>query len=383
MSGAMAGGPLQGFRVLEFGGFGPGPLGATLLADMGADLIRIDRLAALPLEDDEVQFDIYRRSRRCIALDLRSPRGTELALRLVESAHGLIDPYRPGVMERLGLSPDTCLARNARLVYGRVTGWGQTGPIASRAGHDANYIAMTGALHAIASREGMPVPPLNFVGDGAGGLLLAFGMVCGLLEAERSGQGQVLDAAMVDAASLLFAPFMAASLHGRWGAPGSNLIDGGAHFYNVYATSDGEFVSVAAIEPQFYAELIQRIGWNLDELPPQMDQKSWPVMRQRFADLFRSRTRAAWCALLDRGDTCFAPVLTAAEALEHPQSTARQAFTQLGGVPHPMPAPRFSRSGGRSPEVPRPRGADSMDILTQIGVSPEELEALRASRVVL
>jgi alpha-methylacyl-CoA racemase len=286
-------------------------------------------------------------------------------------------------MERLGLGPDTCLERNPRLVYGRVTGWGQTGPNAPRAGHDVNYIALTGALHAIASPQGVPVPPLNYLGDGAGGMLLAFGMVCGILEAGRTGKGQVIDAAMVDAASLLFAPFMASSLHRRWGAPGSNIIDGGAHFYNVYATADGGFVSVAAIEPQFYAELIQRIGWDIDELPPQMDEGTWPAMKKRFEELFRSRTRDEWCELLNRGDTCFSPVLAAAEALEHPHATARQAFTRIGGVPHPMPAPRFSISGGRVPEAPHARGADTMDILTQIGISAAQVEELRASSVVL
>lgn len=379
----LTGGPLRGLRVLEFGGFGPGPLGATMLADMGADVIRIDRLAALPLEDGDVKLDIYRRSRRSVALELRSPRGTELALRLMESAQGIIDPYRPGVMERLGLGPDTCLARNPRLVYGRVTGWGQTGPNASRAGHDVNYIGLTGALHAIASPQGVPVPPLNYLGDGAGGMLLAFGMVCGLLEAGRTGKGQVIDAAMVDAASLLFAPFMASSLRGLWGPPATNLIDGGAHFYNVYATSDGQFVSVAAIEPQFYAELIRRIGWNLAELPPQMEPTSWPSMKQRFAELFSTRTRTEWCELLDHGDTCFSPVLTAAEALEHPHATARRAYTRIAGVPHPTPAPRFSGSGSRIPEEPRERGSDTTDILTQIGISTAEVEALRASGVVL
>lgn len=380
----MAQGPLDGIRILEFGGFGPGPLGAMMLADMGADVIRIDRLTALPLEDQDVRLDVYRRSRRCVALDLKSPRGIELTLRLMETADGIIEPYRPGVMERLGLGPEVCLRRNPRLVYGRVTGWGQTGSSALRAGHDLNYIAVTGALHAILPEQGPPVPPLNYVGDGASGMLLAFGMVSGVLAAQRTGKGQVVDTAMVDAAALLFAPFMGPSLRGLWGPPGANLIDGGAPFYCAYETADGRFVSVGAIEPQFYAELLKKIGWKIDELPPQMDRGAWPEMKRRFAELFRLRTRDEWCRLLDVGDTCFAPVLTATEALGYVHATTRQAFTWIGDVPHPAPAPRFDVSGARAPEEPRPRGADTAEVLRElVGLSQPEIDELCGARVAL
>lgn len=380
----MVNGPLAGIRILEFGGFGPAPLGATMLADMGADVIRIDRITAAPLEEEfDLKLDITRRSRRCVALDLRSPTGVELALRLIEKGDGVIEPYRPGVMERLGLGPDVCLERNPRLVYGRVTGWGQEGEWAQRAGHDLTYAAVTGALHAIAGRHGPPTPPLNYLCDGAGGMLLAFGMVSGLWAAKHTGTGQVVDSAMVDAASLLFAPFMASSVHGRWGPPGSNLIDGGAHFYNVYETADGKFVSVAAIEPQFYAELVERLGLDMHALPPQMDQSTWPVMKRRFEELFRSRTRDEWCRRLDSGDSCFAPVLQASEALEHPHAIERDAYEYIAGVPHPTPAPRFSVSGSRSPSEPRPRGADTVEVLQELGISPAEIEGLQRSGAVL
>jgi alpha-methylacyl-CoA racemase len=375
-------GPLAGLTIVELAGIGPGPMAAMMLGDMGADVIRVDRTreAAMDFLSDP-RFAVHTRSRRSIAVNLQQPEGVDVVLRLAQRADGLIEPFRPGVAERLGVGPDRCLAANPRLVYGRVTGWGQEGPLARAAGHDINYIALTGLLHAIGRAGERPVPPLNLVGDfGGGGMLLAFGMVCGLLEARRSGQGQVIDAAMVDGAALLFGSLFGLHNAGYWkDERGVNLLDTGAPFYDVYETKDGKFVSVGAIEPQFYALLLEKTGLAKDTLPPQMDRDAWPAMKDRLAAVFRTRTRDEWCAIMEGSDVCFAPVLSIAEAPAHPHARARAAYVDVAGAPQPAPAPRFSRT---RPEVSRPaprRGDHTEEILGEAGFTPAEIKELRAA----
>jgi alpha-methylacyl-CoA racemase len=370
-------GPLSGLRIIEMAGIGPGPFTAMLLADMGADIIRVDRRKTLFGAD--AGLDVLNRGRPSIVVDLKHPDGVDTVLRLVEAADGLIEGYRPGVMERLGLGPEACLARNPRLVYGRMTGWGQDGPMASAAGHDNNYIALAGVLRNFARSGHAPVPPLNLVGDfGGGGMFLAFGVVCGLLEASRSGQGQVVDAAMVDGSAVLMTMIYAFRAQGIWaGEPGDNLLDTGAPFYDVYETSDGEYVAIGAIEGQFYAELLDRLGIDAAELPHQMDRSQWPALKARFAEIFRTRTRAEWCELLEGSDACFAPVLSMDEAHRHPHNAARATFTERGGVLQPAPAPRFSRTApelGRPPSSP---GADTDEALAAWGFADDEIAKLR------
>ncbi|MGH7042202.1 MAG: CaiB/BaiF CoA transferase family protein, partial [Acetobacteraceae bacterium] len=358
-------GPLAGLRLIEIAGIGPGPMAAMLLGDMGADVIRVDRLHPVgPERFADPRHAVHGRSRRSIALDLRRPGAAEVVLRLAAGADGLMEPFRPGVAERLGIGPDPCAARNPKLVYGRMTGWGQDGPLAQAAGHDINYIALTGLLHAIGPKE-RPVPPLNLVGDyGGGAMLLAFGMVCALLEAARSGRGQVVDAAMVDGAALLFGAAFGAFQAGAWrDERAANMLDGAAHFYNTYETADGAFVAVGAIEPQFYQLLLDAAGLGGEALPDQMDRAAWPGLRARLAAIFRTRTRAEWCALMEGTDICFAPVLSIAEAPAHPHAVARGAFVAMDGVPQPAPAPRFSRTPGAARVAPR-RGAHTETVLT-------------------
>ncbi len=372
-------GPLQGVKILEIAGIGPAPFAAMMLSDMGAEVLCIDRVsrhrAAGPGRD------VLRRGRLGVGLDLKHPEGAATLLALCERADALIEGFRPGVMERLGLGPEACLARNPKLVYGRMTGWGQHGPLAHAAGHDINYIALAGALHAIGRAGEKPLAPLNLVGDfGGGGMLLAFGVVCALLEAGRSGRGQVVDAAMIDGASLLMAMFhgmRAAGLHGD--ERGTNLLDSGAHFYETYETSDGKHVALGAIEPQFYAELLKRIGLDQEPLPPQMDRASWPALKQRLAELFKQKTRAQWCELLEGSDACFAPVLSLSEAPQHRHMQERASFIELGGVTQPAPAPRFSRSTPAAPRPPSQPGADTDAGLARWGLSAEQIAALRAA----
>ena len=376
-------GPLAGIRLIEVAGIGPGPMAAMMLGDLGADVIRVDRAnpGGLALVR-EPRFQVHNRSRRSVAVDLRKPGGAEVVLRLAERADGLMEPFRPGVAERLGIGPDACLARNPRLVYGRMTGWGQEGPLAGAAGHDINYIALAGALHAIGTPE-TPVPPLNLVGDyGGGGMLLAFGMVCGLLEAGRSGKGQVVDAAMVDGTALLMGAAFGMHAAGLWSdRRGENILDGGAPYYNVFETRDGKHVCVGSIEPQFYALLLKKTGLAESDLPAQNDRGAWPAMRARLAAIFRTRSREEWCALMEGTDVCFAPVLSMAEAPRHPQAQARAAFVELDGVTQPAPAPRFSRT---KPEArpPRESGADTDEVLREAGFSEAELSELREAGVV-
>jgi alpha-methylacyl-CoA racemase len=339
-------GPLTGVRVVEIGGIGPSPFCAMLLADMGADVLRVDRAAsAVPREDYDWPPDyLLNRGRRSVAVDLKQPRGAEVVLRLAEQADALIEGFRPGVAERLGIGPDDCRARNPRLVYGRMTGWGQTGPYAAYPGHDINYVSLTGALDAIGRAGGPPAPPLNLVGDfGGGGMLLAVGVLAALIEASRSGAGQVVDAAMVDGAALLATMFYGMRDMGQWGGGrGGNLLDGGAPFYDVYETADGRHVSVGSMEPKFFANLVAALGLELDELPAQMDPAGWPEIKRRFAAVFRTRTRAEWCARLEAAEVCFSPVLDLDEARTSAHARGRGIFVEHDGVVQPAPAPRFS-----------------------------------------
>jgi alpha-methylacyl-CoA racemase len=376
-------GPLHGLRVIELAGIGPGPMCAMLLADLGADVVRIDRLepSGLGLAMDP-KFDVTSRNRRSVALGLKTPAGVATALRLIDRADVLIEGFRPGVAERLGLGPQDCQARNPGLVYGRMTGFGQTGPLAMAAGHDLNYIALSGALHAIGSAGAKPVPPLNLVGDyGGGALYLAFGILAALFERQRSGLGQVVDASMVDGAASLMSIFYGLQAGGQWDERqrGANLLDGGAPFYDTYETADGRFVAVAALEPKFFAELARRVGLDERFVERQYDRRLWPEMRQALAEALRQRTRDAWCTELEGSDACFAPVLSMSEAPHHAHALARGAFVEVGGVVQPSAAPRFDRC---PPAPPRPApklGEHSAEVLAEAGLTPEDIAALRAA----
>ncbi len=380
-------GPLTGLRVIEIAGIGPGPFAAMMLADMGAEVIRVVRPGGGGLSmAGNPELDFFNRSKRCIALNLKDARACSVLLQLLEGADGLIEGYRPGVMEKLGLGPEVCRERNPRLVYGRMTGWGQEGPLARAAGHDINYIALTGALHAIGEADGKPVVPLNLIGDfGGGGMFLAFGMVCALLEATRSGVGQVVDAAMVDGASTLMAMTYAAFQSRFWSNErGRNMLDGGAHFYGVYETADGKYVSIGSIEPQFYVLLLETLGIDPAELqlPHQMDPRHWEALRDRFAAVFRTRTRDAWCALMEGTDICFAPVLGLDEVPLHPHLQARGTFLHDAEVWQPAPAPRFSRSHPAAPSTAVAAGADTDTLLGGLGLSAADLQSLRDEGVI-
>ncbi len=381
-------GPLGGYRIIELAGIGPGPMAAMLLSDMGAEVIRVERASAVRGPTPATpHVDVTLRGRRNLAVNLKQPDGVAVLLDLVERADALIEGFRPGVMERLGLGPDECLARNDRLVYGRMTGWGQDGPWSQAAGHDINYIALAGAL-AHFRREGQPpTPPLNMVGDyGGGAMFLAFGVVCALLEAQRSGLGQVVDAAMVDGTASLMTMFWTLREIGAFDEqqPGTNLLDTGAHFYDVYECADGMFVSVGALEPQFYAELLPRLGLDGDEaFADQMNRSSWPHLKERLAEVFRSRTRDEWCALFDGTDACVAPVLTMTEAVVHPHNVARGTFVEIEGRVQPAPAPRFSRTPATVGPAPAHPGQHSREILADWGVPVERIEALVDSGAVV
>jgi alpha-methylacyl-CoA racemase len=381
-------GPLAGIRVIEMVGLGPCPFAAMMLADMGAEVIRIDRKPAPgapnPFPMLGTKFDVMARGRRSLALDLKHPNAREVVLQLVEQADVLLEGFRPGVMERLGLGPDACRERNRRLVYGRVTGWGQDGPLAQAAGHDLNYIALSGMLHAMGRAEGPPAPPLNLVGDfGGGAMILAFGVVCAVLEARGSGQGQVVDAAMTDGTALLGAMMYGLRAHGSWrDARAANLLDGGAPFYDTYACADGRFVSIGAIEPQFYARLLALAGATDPVFEAQMDEARWPELKARFAALFATRSRDEWCALLEGTDACFAPVLDMAEAPRHPHNAARGTFVDIGGVTQPAPAPRFSRTAPSVGSAPPAPGEHTEDVLADWGWARDAIAALKAAQVI-
>lgn len=374
-------GPLDGIRIIEIAGIGPAPFAAMMLGDMGADVIRVDRADLVGTDPERPSRDASLRSRRSIGVDLKSDEGAGLVLDLVAQSDGIIEGFRPGVMERLGLGPDACAERNPRLVYGRMTGWGQNGPLARTAGHDINYISLAGALYPIGRSGDRPTPPLNLVGDfGGGGMLLAFGMVCGILEARSSGLGQVIDAAMIDGSALLTTMFHGMRAAGLWTDDrSSNLLDTAAPFYDVYETADGEFISIGSLEPQFYAELLTKIDWDPAELPAQMDMDAWPEMKQRFERLFRSRTREEWIALLEGTDVCFAPVLSMAEAPTHPHNVAQGTFTSIDGTIQPAPAPKFSRSQAAAPKPPPRPGRDTEAVLAELGVEPAEISRLRST----
>ena len=373
-------GPLTGLKIIELAGIGPGPFCGMMLSDMGADVIRIDRLGTAARRP----ADILARNRRSLAVDLKQSEGVELVLQLCESADGIFEGFRPGVTERLGLGPDDCMGRNSKLVYGRMTGWGQEGPIARAAGHDINYIALAGALHAIGFASDRPVPPLNLVGDfGGGGMLLAFGMVCGLLEAARSGQGQVIDAAMIDGTAALMAMFYGMTAAGAWkDERGVNILDSGAHFYNTYETSDDKHICIGSIEPQFYAELLARAELDPEVFAVQMDRDRWHSQTAVLSDVFKQKTRDEWCEIMEGTDICFAPVLSMAEAPNHHHNLARGTFETHDGLVQPAPAPRFSRTRARVRNQARIPGEDSVDVLRDFGFSDEAIEGLRSSEVV-
>jgi alpha-methylacyl-CoA racemase len=354
-------------KIIEMGGIGPGPFCGMLLADMGADVVCVERTAP-PLLNPAT--DVMRRGKRSIALDLKRNADRETLLKLVEQADALFEGFRPGVMEKLGLGPEVCLARNPRLVYGRMTGWGQTGPLASAAGHDINYISLTGVLHANGPRDGKPLPPVPPAGDfGGGAMYLAFGLVCALLEAQKTGRGQAVDAAMTDGSALLMALFHSFDAEGMWMQQrGSNLLDGGAHFYGVYETSDGKHVSLGAIEPQFYAELVRIAELDPQDFGAQMDHRRWPELRQKLEQLFKTRTRDEWCELMEGTDICFAPVLDLHEAPAHPHNRARGTYIEVGGMVQPGPAPRFSRTAPEVAHPPHQPGADTDQVLKDWGV---------------
>lgn len=371
-------GPLEGVKIVEIAGIGPGPFAAMMLADMGAEVLRVDRTGAVA-ERHGVPGDLLNRGRRSVAVDLKHPEGVATVLRLVERSDALMEGFRPGVMERLGLGPDVCLERNPRLVYGRMTGWGQEGPLASAAGHDINYIALAGALHPIGRKGERPLPPLNLVGDfGGGGLMLAFGVVCALVERQRSGKGQVVDAAMVDGAAALMTMMHGFRHSGFWSdEQGTNLLDTGAHFYDTYETKDGRYVAIGSIEPQFYAELLEKTGLAGEELPRQMDRGQWPAMKERLTAVFKQKTRDEWCELMEGSDVCFAPVLTMGEAYEHPHNQARGTFPDAFGMQQPGPAPRFSRTRPEIQGPPAHPGQHTEEALAAWGFSAEEITKLR------
>jgi alpha-methylacyl-CoA racemase len=381
-------GPLAGLKIIEMVGIGPCPFAAMMLADMGADVIRIDRKpnpkAPNPYPMLGTKFDVMARGRRSLALDLKDPRARQLLLDLVAKADVLIEGFRPGVMERLGLGPDACLDRNPRLVYGRVTGWGQTGPLSQAAGHDLNYVALSGMLHAMGRADSPPAPPLNLVGDfGGGAMMLAFGVVCAAFEAKNSGKGQVVDAAMTDGAALLGSMMYGLRAFGSWsGEREANLLDGGAPFYDCYACLDGKFISIGAIEPQFYAELLALAGIDDPQFGKQWRQADWPILSRKLAALFATRSRAEWSALLEGTDVCFAPVLDMAEAPRHPHNAARGTFVEREGVTQPAPAPRFSRTQAEIGPPPSAPGQDGAAVLADWGWSTASVEALRRAGVV-
>ena len=372
----MGQGPLSGLKVVEFAGIGPGPFCGMLLSDLGADVVRVDRKGGR----GGAKSDITSRGRRSVALDLKQPAAVEACLKLMDGADAILEGFRPGVMERLGLGPDVALGRNPKLVYGRMTGWGQFGPYAKAAGHDMNYIAITGALDAIGTRE-KPIPPLNLVGDfGGGALYLAFGLLAGVISARQTGQGQVIDCAMSDGAASLMSMFYGFKASGMWSDAGrrTNLLDGGAHFYDTYQCSDGRWISIGSIEPQFYALLLEKTGINDPDFKAQMDRGQWDSLREKLATVIASKTQAEWCEIMDATDVCFAPILNMDEAPRHAHNVARQTFVEVEGVIQPAPAPRFSGTPGKIQGPPPAIGAHNETALSEWGFSREQIAELEA-----
>jgi alpha-methylacyl-CoA racemase len=367
-------GPLAGFRIVEFAGIGPGPFACMMLADMGAEVVTLDRVGA-----NKNLKSVAGRGRKVVELDLKDKAAVAQVLDLLANADALIEGFRPGVMERLGLGPETVMARNPRLVYGRMTGWGQEGPLAGAAGHDLNYIALAGVLHAIGRAGQPPTPPLNLVGDfGGGALYLAMGVLAGLLEAQRSGNGQVVDAAMVDGAASLMAIFYALHAAGSFSDKrGENLLDSGAFFYDVYECADGGYVSIAPIEDKFLEEFLRRMEIDPADMPAKMDRRHWPAAKARIAQRFKTKSREEWCRLLEGSDACFAPVLSLAEAPRHPHNLARGTFVEIDGIVQPAPAPRFSRTPAARPTPPEPAGARGIASLEHWGITAAEIETLK------
>jgi len=385
-------GPLEEVRIVELAGIGPAPFCAMLLSDMGAEVIRLDRAANVGHDDsrvggpagEEYRFNLLARGRRNIAIDLKNKAGAEAALRLIDKADAVIEGFRPGVMERLGLGPDICLARNKKLVYGRMTGWGQDGPIAHTAGHDINYISLSGVLYSIGEAGGPPVPPLNLVGDfGGGALYLAMGVLAGVISARATGQGQVIDCSMAEGSASLMTMMYAALASGAWTeARGSNRTDGGAHYYHVYETKDGEHISVGSIEPQFYALLLQHTGLEGEALSEQTDRSHWPEMQQRLQRIFKQKTRAEWTEIMEQTDICFAPVLRMSEALTHPHNRHRQSFVEIDGIAQPGPTPRFVGTPTRVQRPPARIGEHTDEILKDWGFSAAEIAELHKTGAV-
>jgi alpha-methylacyl-CoA racemase len=379
-------GPLAGFRIIEMAGIGPAPFAGMLFSDMGADVIRVDRREAsdLGIPGREPKFDILNRGRKTIAVDVKAEAGREVVKRLVAKADALIEGFRPGVMERLGLGPDALLAINPKLVFGRMTGFGQDGPMANAAGHDINYIALSGALHAIGRQGEAPVPPLNLVGDfGGGGMFLAFGVVCALLEAQKSGKGQVVDAAMVDGSATLMAIIYGMYAQGAWkDERGVNVLDTGAPWYDVYKTKDGKWLSVGSIEGRFYDELLQRLRIDPATMPKRGDRKAWPDIRRRLADTIAGKTRAEWDEAFAGSDACVAPVMSMVEVESHPHNKARNTFTTRDGVLQPQPAPRFSRTKPELGDAPKRAGIDTDAVLEDFGFSTAEIADLKKGGIV-
>lgn len=370
-------GPLNGFTIIELAGIGPAPMAGMLLADQGAQLIRIDRAAS---DTPSALTRVSGRGKKSVVLNLKQAGGVETLLRMLENAHVLIDPYRPGVCEKLGIGPEVCRRRNPRLVFARMTGWGQDGPLARAAGHDINYIALTGALFANGERAGRPLPPLNLVGDfGGGAMLLVGGILAALLEAANSGRGQVVDAAMVDGAAQLMWMMHTCHAAGLWNAERreANLLDGAAHFYNTYECADGEYVAIGAIEPQFYALLKEKAGLGEDEFGEQNNPERWPEQKRRLGEIMRQKTRQQWCDLMQGTDICFAPVLRFTEAPAHPAALARDAYITVDGVSQPAPAPRYSRTPSRVAHGAPANGADTDAVLGAMGFAAREIRALR------
>ncbi|MGV6802456.1 MAG: CaiB/BaiF CoA transferase family protein [bacterium] len=373
-------GPLAGIRIIEFAGIGPGPFCGMMLADHGAEVIRVERIGEIGRPGDPLE-----RSRKVIALDLKKPEGVRVAIKLARMADGIIEGFRPGVMERLGLGPDVLLKTNPKLVYGRMSGWGQNGPLADAAGHDINYIALSGALHGCGRVGDKPTPPVNYLGDfGGGGLMLAFAMVSAILAVKTGASGQVIDCAMTDGSALLTSLIWGLAANNMWtDERGVNLIDTGAHFYDTYETKDGKYISIAAIEPQFYEELRHKLDL-LDEraFDAHWSARDWPLLKKRMAEIFKTRSRDEWCDLLEGSDVCFAPVLSMAEAPLHPHNMVRQTFVDVAGVRQPAPAPRYSKSKLSAPQHKRDNGQDTEEILMSIGCSEKEIEALREASVI-